>query len=165
MNAGDQACPETRPCPHPSSGGRKPARTLAGKADGMDVLLGNVESQHRHTAQLNTHANAYGERLIGSLRRECLDWFLVLNERHLRMVVREWAAHYNHGRPHRSLGPGIPDPPTGLLVRAQMQRHQFPKDSLIKKGPSSGDCIMNIESKRLRHEPDEVSAQHTKMEL
>jgi hypothetical protein len=42
MNAGDQACPETRPCPHPSPGDRKPARTLAGKADGTDVLLGNA---------------------------------------------------------------------------------------------------------------------------
>src|SRR5215469_3340654 len=57
MNAGDQACPETRPCPHPSSGGRKLTRTLAGKADGTDVLLGNVEPQRRHAAQLNTHAN------------------------------------------------------------------------------------------------------------
>jgi hypothetical protein len=52
MNAGDQACPETTPCLRPSPGGRKPARTLAGKADGTDVLLGNVESQHRYAAQL-----------------------------------------------------------------------------------------------------------------
>src|ERR1700752_257054 len=48
MNAGDQACPETRPCPPPSPGDRKPARTLAGKAGGTDVLLGNVEFQHRY---------------------------------------------------------------------------------------------------------------------
>jgi hypothetical protein len=68
------------------------------------------------------------ERLIGSVRRECLDWFLFLNERHLRIVAPEWAAHYNHGRLRRSLGPGIPDPPTGLLVRAQMQRHQLARD-------------------------------------
>jgi hypothetical protein len=60
------------------------------------------------------------------------------SERHLRIVVREWAAHYNHGRPHRSLGPGIPDPPTGLLIRAQMQRHQLPRDRLIKKRPVLG---------------------------
>jgi hypothetical protein len=66
MNAGDQACPETRPCPHPSSGCRKPARTPAGKADGTDVLLANVESQHRHAAQLNTHAHPFVERLIGT---------------------------------------------------------------------------------------------------
>jgi transposase InsO family protein len=78
-------------------------------------------------------ANSYCERLIGSLRRECLDWFIVLNERHLRMLVREWAVHYNQGRPHRSLGPGIPDPAPGLPVRRQVQRHQVPGDFLIKK--------------------------------
>jgi transposase InsO family protein len=70
MNVGDQACPETRPCPHPSPGDRKPARTLAGKADGTDVLLGNVEFQHRHAAQLNTHANASCESFMKTLKRE-----------------------------------------------------------------------------------------------
>jgi putative transposase len=60
-------------------------------------------------------ANAFCERLIGTIRRECLDWLIVLNERHLRLVLREWVAHYNHGRPHASLGPGIRDaPPQGL---------------------------------------------------
>jgi putative transposase len=78
-------------------------------------------------------ANACCERLIGSLRRECLDWFVPLNERHLRMLVREWATHYNHGRPHKSLGPGIPAPPPGLPVRRQIQRHKIPKRFLIKK--------------------------------
>jgi hypothetical protein len=58
------------PCPHPSSGCRKPARTPAGKADGMDMLLANVESQHRHAAQLNTHAHPFVDRLIGTIRRE-----------------------------------------------------------------------------------------------
>jgi hypothetical protein len=37
------------------------------------------------------------ERLIGSLRRECLDWLIPLGERHLRVLPREWAAHYNRG--------------------------------------------------------------------
>jgi hypothetical protein len=81
MNAGDRACPETSPpCPHPSSGCRKPARTPAGKADGTDVLLANVESQHRHAAQLNTHAHAFVERLIGTIRREYLDHLFVLDD-------------------------------------------------------------------------------------
>ena len=110
MNEGDQACPETRPCPHPSPGGRKPTRTLAGKADGTDVLLGNVESQHRHAAQLYTHANAFCERLIGTMRRECLDFVIPWNERHVRRLLKEWVGHYNQGRPHSSLGPGIPEP-------------------------------------------------------
>jgi putative transposase len=78
-------------------------------------------------------ANAYCERLIGSLRRECLDWFIPLNERHLRMLAREWTAHYNHGRPHKSLGPGIPAPPPGLPVKGQIPRHEVPEGYVIKK--------------------------------
>jgi putative transposase len=58
-------------------------------------------------------ANAFCERLIGTIRRECLDWLILLNERHVRSVLREWVAHYNRGRPHASLGPGIPDAPLG----------------------------------------------------
>ena len=40
-------------------------------------------------------ANAYCERLIGSMRRECLDWVIPLNEKHLRRILREWVVHYN----------------------------------------------------------------------
>ena len=103
MNAGDQACPETRPCPHPSPGGRKPTRTLAGKADGTDVLLGNVESQHRHAAQLNTHANGVAERWVGSVRRELLDHGIPLNDQHLRRLGREYIAYYQEDRTHIGL--------------------------------------------------------------
>jgi putative transposase len=43
-----------------------------------------------------------------------------INERHLRQILREWVSHYNRGRPHSSLGPGIPDqrnlrPPIGHI--------------------------------------------------
>jgi transposase InsO family protein len=56
-------------------------------------------------------ANAHCERLIGTIRRECLDYLIPLNSGHLRRILREWVSHYNAGRPHRSLGPGIPDRP------------------------------------------------------
>ena len=56
-------------------------------------------------------ATAFYERLIGTIRRECLDFVIALSERHLRAVFREWVAHYNRGRSHSSLGPGLPDPP------------------------------------------------------
>ena len=46
--------------------------------------------------------NAHAERWIGSCRRECLDWTLIVSEAHLRRVLREYLSHYNHERPHRS---------------------------------------------------------------
>ena len=55
-------------------------------------------------------ANAFCERLIGTIRRECLDWLIPMHEAHLRRALGEWVPHYNRGRPHASLGPGIPQP-------------------------------------------------------
>ena len=43
------------------------------------------------------------ERVVRTLRNECLDHVLILNERHLRAVLREYVAYYNTERPHRSL--------------------------------------------------------------
>ncbi len=48
-------------------------------------------------------ANAIAERVVGTLRRECLDFLIIINERHLRAVLREYVEHYNRARPHRSL--------------------------------------------------------------
>ena len=49
-------------------------------------------------------ANAIGERVIGTLRRECLDHVIVLDEQHLRSVLAEFVRYYNHEWPHRTLG-------------------------------------------------------------
>src|SRR6058998_2876331 len=48
-------------------------------------------------------ANAIAERLVRTVRAECLDWLLVVNRRHLDGVLRVFADHYNTHRPHRSL--------------------------------------------------------------
>jgi transposase InsO family protein len=48
--------------------------------------------------------NAYAERWVGSVRRECLARVIPLGERHLRQIVREYLAHYHGERPHQSLG-------------------------------------------------------------
>ena len=56
-------------------------------------------------------ANAICERVIGTIRRECLDWMIPTSEGNLRSILREWVAHYNCGRPHSALGPGVPGPP------------------------------------------------------
>jgi transposase InsO family protein len=67
-------------------------------------------------------ANAIAERWIASARRECLDWMLITGERHLRLVLSEYADHYNTHRPHRTLQQNPPDgrarPPTeGSTIR------------------------------------------------
>ena len=55
-------------------------------------------------------ANAVCERLIGSLKRECLDHMFILNRRHLHRTVSEYVDFYNHLRPHQGLRQHIPDP-------------------------------------------------------
>jgi transposase InsO family protein len=55
------------------------------------------------------NANAVAERVIGTLRRECLDHLIVLNERHLLNVLHEYVEHYNSKRPHRALALDSPD--------------------------------------------------------
>jgi putative transposase len=47
--------------------------------------------------------NPFAERLIGSIRRECLDHVIVISERHLRRLLRRYLAYYNATRPHQSL--------------------------------------------------------------
>jgi putative transposase len=59
------------------------------------------------------NANAYAERWVGSVRRECLDRLLIFSRLQLEEVLRVYARHYNRHRPHRSLAfrsPGQTDP-------------------------------------------------------
>jgi transposase InsO family protein len=71
-------------------------------------------------------ANSICERVIGTLRRDCLDFVIPLNERHLYSILKEWVGHYNQSRPHMSLGPGIPEPIQTLPVPRQSRPHLLP---------------------------------------
>jgi len=57
-------------------------------------------------------ANAFAERFVGSVRRECLDRLLVFGRRHLEQILAESVEHYNEHRPHRSLGQHSPQQET-----------------------------------------------------
>jgi len=71
-------------------------------------------------------ANAVCERLIGTIRRECLDWLIPISEAHLRSILKSWASHYNRARAHMALGPGVPDPPLKTAVfHAQQTPHRI----------------------------------------
>ena len=74
------------------------------------------------------NANAYAERWVGTLRRECLDRILIINRRQLEQVLRVYMAHYNRHRPHRSLSlqpPGEPTSAPGCAPIGHIQRHEL----------------------------------------
>jgi len=56
-------------------------------------------------------ANAHCERFLGSVRRECLDFFLILSERHLHRVMKKYQAYFNDARPHQGIDQRIPCQP------------------------------------------------------
>ena len=100
--------------------------TFSSELDAAVAGLGlNVVKTPVRTPQ----ANAFCERLIGTMRRECLDLMIPLNERHLRTIFREWVSHYNRGRPHSRLGPGIPECSTTPPKRRH--RHRLEPDERV----------------------------------
>lgn len=74
---------------------------------GIDVL---------RTPYKAPRANAFCERFLGTARRECLDHILILGEKHLHQVVKEYVQYYNSARPHQRIGQTIPE-----LVRPGLQ--------------------------------------------
>ena len=82
-------------------------------------------------------ANAVCERIGGSLRRECLDFLIPLNERHLKMTVKQWGIHYSRGRPHSSLGPEILEP-NQESIPASDHRHKLPAGYRVVKTAALG---------------------------
>ena len=60
------------------------------------------------TAPASPWQNGFVERLIGSIRRECLDHIIVLDKMHLRRILKSYADYYNSVRTHRSLNKDAP---------------------------------------------------------
>ena len=69
-------------------------------------------------------ANTYAERFVLTARTEVTDRMLIFGERHLRLVLADYAAHYNGRRPHRSrqLHPPRPDYPIADLSEERIKR-------------------------------------------
>ena len=100
---------------------------------GFDASVARMGLEVIATPVRSPKANSLCERLIGTLRRECLDWIIPLTEQHLRKTLRSWLPHYNQGRPHSSLGPGLPDPPLNFP-----SAFATPKASIQPIKPSCG---------------------------
>jgi putative transposase len=69
------------------------------RREGIEVIRTPIEAPR---------ANAIAERFVGTVRRECLDWLLIANRRHLERVLRSFVDHYNGHRPHRALDLAAP---------------------------------------------------------
>ncbi|UTI62266.1 transposase [Paraconexibacter antarcticus] len=92
----------------------------------FDAVFASIGVRTLKTPVQAPMANAYAERFVGTLRRECLDHLLIRNERHLRDVLARYEAHYNAHRPHQSRGQLPPDHDLGevLDLTARIQRRR-----------------------------------------
>ena len=90
-------------------------RFLIRDRDGVygDAVRSRLHGMNIHevlTAPRSPWQNGYAERLIGSIRRECLDHVIVLSERHLLRILGEYFEYYHCSRPHQSLDGNSPEP-------------------------------------------------------
>jgi transposase InsO family protein len=95
--------------------GSVPARFLIHDRDNklpaaFDTVFKSEEVTIIRTPVRAPNANAFAERWVRSVREECLDRVLILNERHLRRVLTTYVGYYNHARPHQGIGQRCPMP-------------------------------------------------------
>jgi transposase InsO family protein len=78
--------------------------------DSFDEVFRSAGCEIIRTPFLAPQANAVAERFVRTVRSECLDWLLILNEQHLEDVLAVFIEHYDGHRPHRALGLKPPHP-------------------------------------------------------
>ena len=90
----------------------------------LDAVLASAGIEAVRIPPRSPRANAYAERFVLTARTEVTDRMLIFGERHLRVVMTEYEAHYNRRRPHRSreLRPSRPDHPVADLSRERIKR-------------------------------------------
>ena len=109
-----------------TSWGQKPRQLLRDR----DAVYGHDFRQRARrigidavtTPVRSPRANSIVERVIGTLRRECFDQLIVLDEQHLASVLKEFVSYYNQDRPHRTLGlqtPQLKERPSTGIVRSR----------------------------------------------
>jgi transposase InsO family protein len=72
--------------------------------DSFDEVFRSADCEIIRTPFRAPQANGVAERFVRTVRSECLDWLLILNQQHLEHVVAVFVAHYDGHRPHRALG-------------------------------------------------------------
>ena len=90
----------------------------------FDAVLADARVEAVKIPPRSPRANAYAERFVLTARTEVTDRMLIFGERHLRIVMAEYARHYNGRRPHRALRlqPPRPDHPVADLSQERVKR-------------------------------------------
>jgi len=106
---------QTRQLSWQTQDGALPCRFLIRDRDtkfsaGFDTVFRSEGVEIVRTPYRSPRANAIAERWVGTVRRECLDHLLILNERHLGRVLKTFVAYYNERRPHQGLQQQCPVP-------------------------------------------------------
>ena len=70
----------------------------------FDELFKDYGFSVQKTPFMSPNMNSYAESWVGTIKRECLNHFIVFGERHLRYLISEYVTHYNTTRPHSSIG-------------------------------------------------------------
>jgi putative transposase len=109
----------------------RPARFLIRDRDSkfsrvFDEVFGSEGVEIIRTPFRAPQANAFAERWVGTVRRDCLDWLLISSRRQLERVLRTYVDHYNTHRPHRALGLAAPMPgPLAYASSVQPRQTKF----------------------------------------
>ncbi|HEY7127864.1 MAG TPA: integrase core domain-containing protein [Ktedonobacterales bacterium] len=82
-------------------------------SEGMEVILMPSRAPN---------ANAFAERWVRSVREECLDHLLIINERRLEHVLAEYSRYHNRARPHQGIEQKIPESPNHQPGEGPVQR-------------------------------------------
>jgi putative transposase len=77
-------------------------------ASSFDIVFSSEKIEIVHIPFQAPRANSFAERWVRSVREECLDQILIVNENHLRRVMKEYGEYYNHTRPHQGIGQRFP---------------------------------------------------------
>jgi transposase InsO family protein len=107
-------------------------------SDAFDHVLAGAGVQVLRFPPRSSKANAFVERWVGSVRGECADRMLILDERHLRAVLDIYTDHYNRHRPHQSLHQRPPraaevDQPAPVIAPGNRIRRTQPLGGLINE--------------------------------
>jgi putative transposase len=113
-------------------------------ARSLDESIKHLEMTVLKSPPHSPKPNVTCERVIGTIRRECLDWLIPVSESYLRSMLKVWVTHYHEARPHMALGPGVPDPPAGMVPPAnERSRHHLGERAVV--------CARSVRG-GLRHE-------------